>query len=222
MARPYIWLHIKKAAGQSMRTALGDSYVQTLRRVPTPFAALPKEQWNDNLNNFRVPLGDFDYRRMLFAKKCLYEDFDARFKFAIVRNPFDRAVSCWRYLTKSVWRTSPRYWWARRSFSYFLAMLPEVWESRSDRHIATHTAPMWPDICGENGELLLDFIGRLESINDDFRVVCEKLDIPFTPFPHVNKRQQRAAEYRQAYDRRTRASVERLFADDIQRLGYDF
>jgi hypothetical protein len=159
---------------------------------------------------------------MLFAKKCLYDDFDARFKFAVVRNPYDRAVSCWRYLTASVWRASPRYWRARSSFSYFLERLPDIWASRSDRHVATHTAPMWPDISDENGELLLDFVGRLESIDDDFRVVCEKIDIPFAPFPHVNRSEHRARRYREAYDRKTRATVERLFADDIGRLGYEF
>ena len=222
MSRPYIWLHIKKAAGQSMRTALGASYVQTRRQSSLPFESLPKEQWNDNLNNFRVPLGAYDYRRMLFAKKYLYDDFDARFKFAIVRNPYDRAVSCWRYLTEPVWRASPRYWRARRSFTYFLESLPEIWESRSDRHVATHTVPVWPDISGENGELLLDFVGRLESINDDFRVVCEKIDIPFTAFPHVNKSEHRARCYRDAYHRTARAIVERLFAEDIERLGYEF
>ena len=51
----FFYLHIKKAAGQSMRNFLEDVYIQTDRFDPKPFIALPKNQWNDNLNNFRIP-----------------------------------------------------------------------------------------------------------------------------------------------------------------------
>ena len=66
--------------------------------------SLPQEEWNDSLNNYRVPLGDFDYRHMLFVKTYLYEAkaFDDALKFAVVRNLYDRLVSCWKYKVRPV------------------------------------------------------------------------------------------------------------------------
>lgn len=150
MTRPFIWLHIRKAGGTSLRDALGDAYVQVDRfATPTPFVALPKAAWNDNLNNYRVPLGPYEWKRMLFAKKFLYreEEFDQHFKFAIVRNPYDRAVSAWRYLSKKWTFTWPRQVISHYRFDHFLERLPEFWDKiATERHVATHTAPIWPDI----------------------------------------------------------------------------
>jgi hypothetical protein len=102
----FFYLHIKKAGGQSIRAALSGYYVETNRYNTTPFVALPKKEWNDNLNNYRIPLGDYDYKRMLFAKNFLYskKDFNNMFKFTIVRDPFERAVSSFLYLSKNIHR----------------------------------------------------------------------------------------------------------------------
>ncbi|MFB6258243.1 MAG: hypothetical protein ABEH38_06090, partial [Flavobacteriales bacterium] len=69
----FFWLHIKKSGGESFRETFTPPYVQTKRkRNFKPFIALPKAEWNDALNNYRLPLGEYDYKRMLFAKRFLY------------------------------------------------------------------------------------------------------------------------------------------------------
>jgi hypothetical protein len=220
---PFIWLHLKKCAGQSMRAALGDCYRQTDRLDPRPFVALPPEEWNDCLNNYRVPLGDFDYRRMLFAREHLYgpEAFDAALKFAVVRNPYDRLVSCWKYVRPESWRVMPRYLRSRLSLTSFLEMLPEIWESKADRHLATHTAPIWPDVSDRDGTLLLDEICRLETIAEDFARVALRIGAAGAAFPHENRNRDDTG-YRRHYTRKSRALLERLYAADLENLGYDF
>lgn len=221
--QPVFWLHIKKSAGQSVRAALGDAYQETNRSRPSVFLALPRTEWNDNLNNYRVPLGDYDYRRMLFAKRFLFDSeatFERTFKFAVVRNPYARAVSCWRYL----YSRHPRLWRRARtylSFEYFLRSLPEIWETRSNRHIATHTAPIWPDITDESGQVLLDYTARLEQLDRDFSEIASRVGLATRRLPHRNHRGG-GADYRRRYTRKTRALVEELYGQDIERLGYDF
>ncbi|MEF8792418.1 sulfotransferase family 2 domain-containing protein [Thiohalorhabdus sp.] len=223
-ASSFLWLHIKKSGGQSIRKALGESYVETHRKNPSPFLALPRQEWNDNLNNFRIPLGEYDYRRMLFAKEFLYpDDFSERFKFTVVRNPYARAVSCWKYLTRrgviqQVW---PRFR-LRHRFEDFLAMLPEAWASRKNRQLATHTAPVWPDITDGEGRLLVDFIGHLETIEEDFGIIAWRLGLPSRPsFPRENAYTGQPPPER-AYTRKTLRMVEQLYESDIEMLDYNF
>mgnify|MGYP000347197161 CR=1 FL=1 len=218
--RPYFWLHIKKSAGQSVRTALGATYRETDRSHPTPFIALPREEWNDNLNNFRIPLGDYDFRRMLFARRFLFDseaDFQGTFKFAVVRNPYDRALSCWRYLYSRhtrLWRRALTYF----SFEYFLRSLPEIWAERRNRHIATHTAPMWPDMTDTDGTLLLDDIAYLERLPEDFSRIARRIELPAYELPHKNRGKTARSSPDRAYSRRTRRLVEELYQEDLENL----
>lgn len=223
MRRPFLWLHVKKCGGQSMRRALGDDYVQVDRREPARFEDLPREAWNDNLNNYRVDLGAYDYRRLAFAREHLYgpEDFDARFRFTVVRNPFERAVSCWRFLSRrrGLARLVPG-----PSLEAFLESLPELWETRSNRHVATHTAPVWPDVTDAEGRPLVEFIAHLERIHDDFAEIVERAGLTPRAFPHENRgprSDSRKSGRDPALSRHARGLVEELYADDLEHLGYD-
>ncbi len=191
-------------------------------QFPKSFIALPRNQWNDVLNNYRIPLGEYDYKRMLFANKFLYtkEEFDSMYKFTIVRNPYDRIVSAWKYLLRQ--RTyHPKKIWMRHDFRRFLKELPILWEEKYDRHIATHTAPVWGDITDENGELLVDFIAKLENIQADMKIICDKQNWTYNSFKHINQNREIHA-YRKYYNKTSRKLVEELYGQDIERLQYAF
>lgn len=206
-----------------MKSALGSHYVETNRLDPLPFIALPKSHWNDTLNNFRVHLGPYDFKRMLFAKKFLYsaKEFEKRFKFVVVRNPYDRAVSSWKYLMVGARARSPRGLYMKWSFERFLAEVPRFWETKGLRDLATHTAPIWSDITDEKGSSLVDFIGKLENIEEDFPIIQEELGLKTAHFPRRNVNRQKNS-YRKHYNTRTRRMVEQLYAEDIENLKYSF
>lgn len=220
MTVPFFWLHIRKAGGTSLRSVLGDHYVQTDRNFPAPFVAVPRVEWNDTLNNHRIPLGAYAFKRMLFTKKFLYdaEEFERMHKFAVVRNPYERAVSCWRYLTRRWNIGKPRHVLAHYRFESFLKLLPEIWEKRWDNHVMTHTAPIWPDITDENGVLLLDQILRLEKIDAELPDLCEKLEIPTSKMVHKNS--TNTENYKKYYTKKALSLIEDLYKDDIENLNY--
>jgi hypothetical protein len=224
----FLWLHIKKAAGQSVREALGDVYVQTDRSLATPFVALPKAEWNDNLNNYRVPLGRYDYRRLLFARRFLFPDqFDEMFKFCVVRNPYSRALSSFLYDLRHGGAGHKRRrvrlarLFPRRMFRRYLEELPAVWDKTEPRHRALHSAPVIPDITDENGRFLTNFVAKLESIETDIVQICEALGVAHRPFPRIHSSRSKINK-NDFYDTRNRRIVERLYAEDIDRLEYSF
>lgn len=221
----FFWLHIKKCGGQSFRNTFTPPYVQTNRSAVSskPFIAVPKEEWNDVLNNYRIPLGEYDYRRMTFAKRFLYtkDEFEGMYKFVIVRNPYDRAVSCWKYLFQT---DTPRHLKRLRmkySFASFLSELPSVWETKQDRHMATHTAPIWSDITDDDNTLLVDDIFKLEDIDGAVSTISQKLGISGRGYSHINKN-LRGADYRKYYNSKTRRMIEALYENDIRYLNYQF
>ena len=226
----FFWLHIKKCGGTSFRKTYTPPYIQTDRIGNyKSFEDLPPEEWNDALNNYRVELGDHDYRRMLYAKEFLYSDdiFKRMFKFTIVRNPYDRIISAWKYFYGNGWakyrriRKQPSNLIRKFSFEYFLHSLPGIWESRSDREIATHSAPIWPDITGKEGEALLDRIYKLEQMHEMIEELNDKFDLNVAQLDRDNINRH-STTYRRYYNVRTRQLVEKYYGDDILQLDYEF
>lgn len=215
----FFWLHLKKCGGMSFRKTFSPPYVETDRtRPPRPFAQVPRAEWNDCVNNYRVELGEYDYCRMRFVRDRLYSpaEFDAMYKFAFARNPYDRVLSAWRFLYRKRWYHPLRY-----SFPRFLRALPAIWATKSDRHVATHTAPIWADVSDESGRLLLDDLFRLEEIDRATPILNERLGTNVDGLAHTN-RMGEATDYRDHYTAETRRLVERLYPEDIERLEYRF
>ncbi|HLF31252.1 MAG TPA: sulfotransferase family 2 domain-containing protein [Xanthomonadales bacterium] len=162
---------------------------------------------------------------------CAYvsrEEFATLFKFSFVRNPFDRIVSEYRY----------RNYFHHRSFRHFvLHELPRPgWDDRY-RHIM----PQFDMLHDSDGRLLVDFVGKFETLQTDFDRVCARLGISSSPLPHRNpsdktsrkmKRWLRNFVYRNGesgkrdyteyFDQETLAAVSRLYRRDLQVFGYRF
>lgn len=216
---PFFWLHLKKCAGQSFRKSFSPPYVETDRsRKPPPFDQLPREEWNDAINAYQCDLGEYDYKRMLYVRDVLYskEEFDAMYKFAIVRNPYDRILSAWKFLYRK------RHWHpSRYSYARFLRSLPRIWKSKWDRHVATHTAPIWPDVTDNEGNLLVDDLFRLEAMEEAIPIINARLGTHVAELSHKNKKGV-GPSYREFYTDETRQLVAELYREDLEHLGYEF
>ena len=205
------WLHIKKSAGISTRKMLQPLYKEVDRTDrPACFIQSAPEDHNDILNNYRVVLGDYQFRRCLFASKFLYGgNFHRLLRVAFSRNPVDRCVSQFFYL----WHKPPasprialrrRLGLARRfvfrdpvdyDFDRFLTAIEACRASPSNHRphglqFQTHTAAMWDDVVDESGNLLLDLVFRLEDLGAGVNEVRTRLGhepLRADQTAHVNK-----------------------------------
>ena len=71
-----------------------------------------------------------------------------------------------------------------------------------------------------SGNIELDFIGRFESLNADFRVVTDSLGLPDLQLPH--KLEGGSASYLNAYSRETKNIVSEFYKEEIDLFGYKF
>ncbi|MEM9437041.1 MAG: sulfotransferase family 2 domain-containing protein [Pseudomonadota bacterium] len=228
------WLHIKKSAGQSTRRMLAPLYKQVDRsKRPASFIQSPREDWNDILNNYRVPLGDYQFRRTLFAREHLYrEEFDRYLRVAFAREPVSRAVSQFFYLwhTSSGRRVGARLWSDVSSlrftgrlahdFDRFLHAIEACRASPSHfgpegLHFQTHTAAMWDDIVDDAGAVLLDHVFRLEDLANGVNRVREALGHPpLAPADQAHVNRAKRASYTPTAAQKRR--LEALFGKDFE------
>ena len=206
------WLHIKKSAGTSARDILSPFYTEVDRvNLPPSFLQTSSGCWNDILNNYRTPLGAYQFHRSEFAKRYLFpETWDNLFTLAFSRHPVDRALSMFTYL---MYGRSPFHSlvkWTRLGVPYekflrgekyklslFLDMI-EVQEGMRQKsayqpyglHFSTHTNPMSNDVLSPAGEVNIKNIFRLENFADGIKYCYECLGAEppeITAIPHKNK-----------------------------------
>jgi hypothetical protein len=179
------WLHIKKSAGMTIRSLLQPYYLEVDRyKNPKNFIQAKPEEYNDILNNYRVVLGEYQFKRCLFAQKYLYpEKWHEIYSFAFSREPTERCLSMFHYL---FWRNSgvvghfaqilslavsrKKFIFSiSYAFDVFLDFVHKARFSNSiyhpiSNHFTTHTAPMFDDITDSEGVILLSSIHRMEAL----------------------------------------------------------
>jgi hypothetical protein len=129
--------------------------------------------------------------------------------FTVVRNPWSRAVSSWK------WNMQEKGL-APCSFEEFLRMpLADMTEQQR-----FHTLPQWRHVADENGEVAyLAHVGRLENIEATRDWLARTLGLPRgDALPHL--KQSSSEDYRQHYTPATRALVADIFRRDFELFGY--
>ena len=194
-----IHVHVPKTAGLSIKASLGDGvFNKAVFPVNEPSAGINGQHLTAAEMQAHDPAGIWS----------------SYFTFAFVRNPWDRMVSeyFWRQ------RMSPR----RVCFPDMEALLDAVehgWEYEDTD--LRHTLPQKNFVTDAEGRLLVDFLGRYETLLEDFSKVLEKLGLPPQPLPLVNNQYGRQ-HYSRYFTTTTRDQVARLFEADIAFFGYKF
>ena len=151
-----------------------------------------------------------------FTKRKDYahvENVNVDYSFSFVRNPYARAVSA------AYMQMVSRGMGFKDFILYFL---PETGNRRNYfrwTHVMLFTDPRMKLFDAE-GEQLVDFIGRVENIQEDFNVVTSVLELPQQQLPHRNKGDHK--HYTEYYDDETREIVAEKYAKDIEYFGYKF
>lgn len=122
---------------------------------------------------------------------------DQYFKFTIVRNPWDRAVSWLDY------------------------SLHELGQKLAFEHGLENTErPYW---FSPAGEPLADFYLRYESLETDYETLCQRLGMAHEALPKLRVGQRdRSKPYWEYYSEDTRDIVARKFDREIDYFSYEF
>jgi hypothetical protein len=204
---PFLFIHVDKAAGSSIQMALQPF---APRRLDSRLRR--RMVWLGGANRFfnlHRALEFPEHVTALTVKKCLPPDlFAGLFKFAFVRNPWDRLVSRYSYLLRNEGHPRRHLVKAMSGFEEYLD-----WEIRRGK-MAQHNY-----VCGARGEWIVDFVGYYERLQEDFAKVCVRLKVD-AQLPQANSSSHR--DYKTYYTPETRERVAKHFQRDIELFGYEF
>ena len=129
----------------------------------------------------------------------------SRLRFAVIRNPWDRVVSGWRYVSNKPLKT-------------VLKNMPKPENFHAWHHLARPQADF---ILDDSGRLLPNYLIRFENLESELDILWQKLQLPALSLYHHNQG-TRETDYRLYFDAETRDWVARVFEQDIETLGYKF
>ena len=132
------------------------------------------------------------------------------FKFAFVRNPFDHLLSLYLYTCKHPKQVGHAAAIRHPDFkAYVRNEIPDEPQS---------PGPQSNLIADADGRLLVDFIGRYETLEADFAKVCERIGARDVSLVRSNVTEH--GPWTSYYDRATFDRVRRRYQHDLAAFGY--
>lgn len=145
------------------------------------------------------------------------------FKFALVRNPYDKLVSCYENKIKKpydLWVVATNYKkiYEDMPFKEFVKAISSIPDNEADRHFKSQCF----FLMSKQGKLIPDFIGKFENLEEDYKKICKKIGIKNPPkLPHKRK-SIRKKTYKDYYDEETKKLIYERYKKDFQFFGYEF
>tara|TARA_R110002012_G_scaffold220618_1_gene392257 strand:+ start:8306 stop:9805 length:1500 start_codon:yes stop_codon:yes gene_type:complete len=125
---------------------------------------------------------------------------DSYFKFAIVRNPYDRIISAWK---RGFYEQSP----SEDLYDFLLKYKPAKHENSSF---------IYSDII----DLPLDYIAKFENIEKEYQFIKDKFNLHLD-LPNFEK-SKRSKAYQPYYNKKTKAIVTYWYRKDLKKYDYNF
>jgi len=197
--RRWIFVHIQKTGGSAVRAALG------------------------------VEIDDPHKHFLARELRVLYGDaaWQGCFKFAFVRNPWDRLVSWWSMINAN--RTALSNGMPLNRFHRFVLQRATTFEEfllSCDEEVVEDDGCKWiyrnqlEYLTDSTGKLLVDFVGRFETLEQDFASVAQRIPLSPTQLPHVNRSHH--GQYVEYYTPALAQKVGLRYRRDIETFGYVF
>ena len=216
-----IFIHIPKCAGTSIESAFGHFDDHTGRRgqdhrpirmieqpVLTTHIIRSQENVITALKRLRQP-----YRKGINPRNKLSvtrEQYDRYYKFAFIRNPWARVFSWYKNVMRDEVHRKRHQINGQLSLYDFLQRFAGKGMLRPQTY--------WLE--DFSGSIPLDFVGRFETLSEDFHKICEAIGISPITLPH--KMKGRGEDYRDSYNSDSIQLVSTVYREEIEMFGYSF
>ena len=202
----FIFIHITKCAGSSMTHAIAPH----LGEDDLVIGVTPEgERISEEL---RIKNGLHKHCKAKEAKEILGNDiWDNYFKFSFVRNPWDLLVSTYHWWLVTPWDDQ----WQTGKKIKELKNFEEYLFSPYRRQEGCSEF-----LFDDEGNCLVDFIGRQERINKDFAYACGRTGLPNLKLPRRNTTKHN--DFHQYYNEKTKNLVKKWLAQDVTNFQYFF
>lgn len=230
-SRRFVFVHIPKTAGEAITRTLAPH----LGRDDIYFSGQASRELHNAYYRQRYALRKHSKARDI-ATMLSQADWDGYFKFTIVRHPVDRARSLYHFYEKMHQNRRPLsvrgVLWRLPGLS---ASDPHTWPgmtaylqsgsfSQFIRHpafgsVEPATRPQTDMLADENGALMVDFVGKFETLDSDFARIAERIGLPGVRLGVVNTSRNRTEQL--PVSAPDRAYLADLYHRDFAAFGYE-
>ena len=183
---------------------------------------MSKMLWHSETKNFQsqqtgwVTFGHMSYPK-LHKEGVIGADFHcAAFKFAFVRNPYERFVSLYYHFQRHKLID-------KMSLLEFAKALDkegvdEVGLYNQKGLSQANPQARW--LYDDEGKCVVDFIGRFHKMEDHWESLLVALGVPHEGLPRLNKRGTSQLGWRELLDIKTKDWVRNVYAEDFETFGF--
>ncbi len=209
----FIYFHVSKTGGMSMRKALTPYAKEPERFKMRRPAPLIGDRPNRMYEVWRALLL---HARASDARDELPTDVFTKFlKFGFVRNPWDWQVSMYYFILREETYAKHQIVKGLRGFEEYVE-----WVVATKDPYPKGTPKLQSEMIADTqGKLLVDDVGRYETLAQDFLRISQKLGIEVS-LPHLNQTAHR--DYRTYYNERTKRMIAEHFQADVELFRYTF
>jgi hypothetical protein len=149
----------------------------------------------------------------------------AYYKFTFVRNPWDRLHSAYFFLKKGG-INEDNVEFAQKNLSHLNSFEQFVMEWLDEQSMDSywHFIPQYKFITSSKNpnNIMADFVGRFENLDNDFKIVANRLGFKNISLKYVNVNSEKGSTYLKDYSKEMIDKVADLYRQDIQLLNYKF
>jgi hypothetical protein len=208
-----IYFPIPKVASTSLKIMFSD-----LLGVAAPNPDAPEK--NAHIRNFPY-----------VKRQKIAADYADYFKFAIVRNPFSRVLSCFsnKILKKPVNRGGfvngvskglhLRYggrFFGGMTLDEFMENVATIPDTEADAHFRSQ----WTFLADYDGKILTDYVAKFESLPEGMEYIRSKINLPPIVVPHLLKSGSND-DWAAQFSEHGRKLVHERYARDFELFGYE-
>ncbi len=175
-----------------------------------------------NPAHYPFPFAEYD------RLNTTYKDY---FKFAFVRNPWDRLVSCFKDKIRAADYNGPGFkngvamplqrfgssFYGGMTFGAFVDAVCALPDAVADNHFRSQ----FYQLINSEGELLVNYIGRFENMRESLMEINKKAGLQFSASVRLNKTKS-GKHYQDYYNKGLIEKVRKRFFADIHFLQYHF
>ncbi len=233
-----LFIHVPKTGGTSFESVFSQ-FQDNIITENHPAYKGDSKYHQDFIRVLNYRLSRAEHFRFVLGE----EVYDGKWSVGIVRNPWDRYVSNWKWLTRKE-STYPRKGWRARgwlgedgtiSFESFVKQMAWCYHNQGQmhgyQHDKWHIRNQIEHLVDKSGNLLVTHVGRFENLSTEFNLICEKAGIN-QDLPHLNhtghysgdkkRHDPKKTHYSKHYTAELIDIVASRCKEDIEMFGYDY
>ncbi len=211
----------KRAKRESYKRFKSGTLLNAFHKTQTIFIHIPKTAGISIINAIYGNVSLSGHRSYYFNTVALEIPFrNTYFSYAFIRNPFERLYSSYLFLKNGGINKHDR-----KAYELYISKYDDFEDfilhgiNKNIIYEIIHLVPQFDYLCDFRYNILVDYVGRFEKLDEDIKVLSKKLNMKIN-LDHLNFNVKK--NYQLVYTEKMIEIVSNLYSKDLEIFNYKF